>query len=142
MHTGEYSLVPRPSVNAEGGSGEYSTKFLNTTEFRRQRSDWSIRVTRYSHPLFPTQTRDSSYRLYSVSGTVCLGVYKRQGPLAVGTILASLLVRTTAGLFRVGGRDLGVLEAESLALLFVQVVLVDVSSSEAEKTAEVTRVRR
>ena len=49
-------------------------------------------------------------------------------------------MRTTAGLFRVGGRDLGVLAAESLALLFVLVVLVDVS--EAEKTAEVTRVRR
>ena len=58
--------------------------------------------------------------------------------LAVGTILASLSVRTTAGLFRVGGQDLGVLEAESLALLFVLVALVDVS--EAEKTAEVTRV--
>ena len=87
-----------------------------------------------------TDARESSYRLYSVSGTVCLGVYKRQGSLAVGTILASLSVRTTAGLFRVGGQDLGVLEAESLALLFVLVALVDVS--EAEKTAEVTRVRR
>jgi len=29
------SLVPRPSVCTEGGSGEYSTKFLNTAEFRR-----------------------------------------------------------------------------------------------------------
>ena len=49
-----------------------------------------------------------------------------QGSLAVGTILASLSVRTTVGLFRVGGRDLGVLNAtrESLALLFVLVVLV------------------
>ena len=50
--------------------------------------------------------------------------------LAVGMILASLSVRTTAGLFRVGGRDLGMLDAsgESLALLFGLVVLV----SEAE----------
>ena len=57
-------------------------------------------------------------------------------------ILASLSVRTTAGLFRLGGRDLGVLDAsgESLALLFVLVLLVD--DSEAEETAEVTRVRR
>jgi len=83
---------------------------------------------RYSHPLFPTQTRESSYRQYS--GTVC----------PVGTILASLSVRTTAGLFCVGGRDLGVLDAseESLALLFLLVVLV----SEAEETAEVTCIRR
>ena len=29
------SLVPRPSVNTEGGSGEYSTKYLNTVEFWR-----------------------------------------------------------------------------------------------------------
>ena len=29
------SLVPRPSVCTEGGSGDYSTKFLNTAEFRR-----------------------------------------------------------------------------------------------------------
>ena len=65
--------------------------------------------------------------MYNISGTVCLGVYKRQESLAVGTILASLSVRTTAGLFHVGGRDLGVLEAESLALLFVLVVLVDVA---------------
>ena len=51
-------------------------------------------------------------------------------------------MRTTAGLSRVWGRDLGVLNAsgESLALLFVLVVLVNVS--EAEETAEVTRVRR
>ena len=58
-------------------------------------------------------------------------------------ILASLSVRTTAGLFRVWGRDLGVLDAsgESLALLFVRVrVLVD--ESEAEETAEVARVLR
>ena len=85
--------------------------------------------------------RESSYRLYS--GTVCLRVYKRKGSFAVGTILASLSVRTTAGLFRVGGRDLGVLDAsgESLALLFVRVrVLVD--ESEAEETAEVARVLR
>ena len=63
--------------------------------------------------------RESSYRLYS--GTVCLRVYKRKGSFAVGTILASLSVRTTAGLFRVGRQDLGVLDAsrESLALLFV-----------------------
>ena len=41
-----------------------------------------------------------------------------------------------------GGRDLGVLDAsgESLTLLFVLVVLVD--DSDAEETAEVTRVRR
>jgi len=91
-------------------------------------SDWSICIMRYSHPLFPTQTRESSYCQYS--GTVC----------PVGTILASLSVRTTAGLFRVGGRDLGVLDAseESLALLFLLVVLV----SEAEETAEVTCIRR
>jgi len=65
-----------------------------------------------------------------------------QGIFAVGTILASLSVRTTMGLFRVGGRDLGVLNAtrESLALLFVLVVLVD--DSEAEETVEVTRVQR
>ena len=64
------------------------------------------------------------------SGTVC----------PVGTILASLSVQTTAGLFRVEGRDLGVLDAsrESLALLFLLVVLV----SEAEETAEVTCIRR
>jgi len=51
-------------------------------------------------------------------------------------------VQTTAGLFCVGGRDLGVLDAseESLALLFVLVVLVD--DFEAEETVEVTRVRR
>ena len=72
----------------------------------------------------------------------CLRVYKRKGIFCSWNDLVSLSVRTTVGLFRVGGRDLGVLEAESLALLFVQVVLVDVSSSEAEKTAEVTRVRR
>ena len=49
-------------------------------------------------------------------------------------------MQTTAGLFRVGG--LGVLVAcgESLALLFVLVVLVNLS--EAEKTPEVTRIRR
>ena len=49
-----------------------------------------------------------------------------QGSLAVGTILASLSVRTTVGLFRVGRQDRGVLDAsgESLALLFVLVVLV------------------
>ena len=41
---------------------------------------------------------------------------------------------------RMGRQDLGVLEAESLALLFVLVVLADVS--EAEKTAEVTRERK
>jgi len=29
------SLVPRLSVQVKGGSGEYSTKFLNTSEFRR-----------------------------------------------------------------------------------------------------------
>jgi len=29
------SLVPRPLVYVEGGSGEYSTKFLNTAEFRQ-----------------------------------------------------------------------------------------------------------
>ena len=41
------------------------------------------------------------------------------------------------GLFHVGGQDLGVLDAsgESLALLFVLVVLVN--DSEAEETAEV-----
>jgi len=51
-------------------------------------------------------------------------------------------VRTTVGLLRVGGRDLGVLDpsGESLALLFVRVVLVD--DSEAEETAEVARVLR
>jgi len=72
--------------------------------------------------------------------TVAPFVYKRKGSLAVGTILASLSVRTTAGLFRVGGRDLGMLYAsrESLALLFVLVLLV----SEAEETVEVTCVRR
>ena len=71
--------------------------------------------------------------------TVAPFVYKRKGSFAVGTILASLSVRTTAGLFRVGGRDLGVLDTsrESLALLFVLVVLV----SEAEETIEVTCVR-
>ena len=47
-----------------------------------------------------------------------------QGSLAVGTILASLSVRTTVGLFRVGRRDLGDASGESLALLFVLVVLV------------------
>ena len=84
----------------------------------------------YSHPLFPTQT---SYRLY---GTICLGVYKCQGSLSAGMILASLSVRTTLGHFRVGGRDLGKLDAsrELLALLFVLVVLV----SETEEIAEVT----
>jgi len=53
------------------------------------------------------------------------------GCFAVGPILASLSVRKTAGLFRVGRRDLGVLDAsgESLALLFVRVVLVDDSES-------------
>jgi len=69
-------------------------------------------------------------------------VYKRKGSFAVGTILASLSVRTTAGLFRVGERDLGVLDAsgEPLALLFVLVVLVN--DSEAEETAEANRVRK
>ena len=71
---------------------------------------------RYSHPLFPTQTRESSYR-----GTICFQVYKRQGSLAVGAILASLSVRTTTDIFRVGGKNLGMLDASggSLALLFV-----------------------
>ena len=51
-------------------------------------------------------------------------------------ILASLSVRTTLGHFRVGGQDLGKLDAsrELLALLFVLVVLV----SETEEIAEVT----
>ena len=85
--------------------------------------------------------RESSYRQYS--GTVCLRVYKRQGSLAVGTILASLSVRTTAGLLRVGGRDLGVLDTsgESPALLFVLVVLVSEAEETAEETAEVTRTK-
>ena len=72
----------------------------------------------------------------------CLRVYKRKGIFCSWNDLVSLSVRTTVGLFRVGGRDLGVLDAsgESLALLFVLVVLVNLS--EAEKTPEVTRVRR
>ena len=58
------SLVPRPSIRAEGGSGEYSTKFLSTAEFRRYESDWSIRVTRYSHPQIPTQLRQVTSTSY------------------------------------------------------------------------------
>jgi len=32
-HTGEFSLVPRPSVNAKGGSGEFSTNFWTPRNF-------------------------------------------------------------------------------------------------------------
>ena len=46
--------------------------------------------------------------------TVCLRVYKRKGSFAVGTILASLSVRKTMGLFRVGGQDLGVLDTSGV----------------------------
>ena len=78
------SLVPRPSIRAEGG---YSTKFLSTAEFRRYESDWSIRVTRYSHQQIPTQmsheSASTSY-LHVLSEflcryIVCHGLYKRQG---------------------------------------------------------------
>jgi len=76
------------------------------------------------------------------TSTVCLRVYKRKGSFAVGTVLASLSVRTTADLFHVGRRDLGMLDAsgESLAVLFVRVVLVD--DSESEETTEVARARK
>ena len=78
------SLVPRPSIRTEGGSGEYSSKFLSTAEFRRYESDWSIRVTHYSHPQIPTQTSESAstsyllarislsvHRLYKCQGSCC-----------------------------------------------------------------------
>jgi len=93
----------------------------------------------YSHryPLFPTQTHMNQVNVSTVAPLVS-GSINARDLLAVGTILASLSVRTTAGLFRVGGRDRGVPDAsgESLELLFLLVVLV----SEAEETVEVTRV--
>ena len=58
------------------------------------------------------------------------------GSTTFGTILASLPVRTTVGLFHVGGQGLGVMDASG-TLLFLLVVLV----SEAQETAEVTHTQ-
>ena len=65
------------------------------------------------------------YRLYDNLGEPERAPHRRvecdQGSLAVGAILASLSVRTTTDIFRVGGKNLGMLDASggSLALLFV-----------------------
>jgi len=78
-----------------------------------------------------------------ITSTVALfvsGSINTRDLLAVRTILASLSVRTTVGHLRVGGWDLGMLDAsaESLAHLFLLAVLV----SEAEETVEAIHVRR
>ena len=128
LSTWQVSPPTSPILTAEGGSGGYNAKFGTLQNYR---SDWSVCITRYSHPLFPTRTCESSYRQHS--GTVCLRIYKHQGNFL------QLPVQTTTGLFHVGGmrsRHAGC--TESLAHLFLLAVLVP----KAEETVEAIRIRR
>ena len=102
--------------------------------FRRYEPDWSIRVMRYSHPQIPTQTSESASTSYLHVEFLCrtsfvLGFINARDLVAVGTMLASLSVRTTTGLSVCRGETSEILACwtlgESHALLFLAVLVAE-----------------